>query len=186
MKVGYIRISSAEQNTARQDVLMQELGVEKIFTDKCSGKNIERPELIKMLEFVREGDTVIVESISRFARNTKDLLTLIEQLNEKNVQFISKKEVIDTSCASGRFMLTIFGAVAELEREYIRDRQREGIDIAIAEGRFNGRPKKKLDNFDEVYNAWKADTITASKASKILKIARSSFYRRVKEFEEKQ
>lgn len=186
MKVGYIRISSAEQNTARQDVLMEQLGVGRIYTDKCSGKNTDRPELIKMLEFVREGDVVIVESISRFARNTRDLLELIEKLNEKNVQFISKKEVIDTSTASGRFMLTIFGAVAELERDYIRDRQREGIDIAIAEGRFNGRPKKKLDNFEEVYNAWKADTITASKASKLLKISRSSFYRRINEHDGKE
>ncbi|NOW84603.1 DNA invertase Pin-like site-specific DNA recombinase [Clostridium beijerinckii] len=185
MKVGYVRISSADQNTARQDVLMQELGVEKIFTDKCSGKNMERPELIKMLEFVREGDTVIVESISRFARNTKDLLTLVEQLEEKQVKFISKKEIIDSSSASGKFVLVIFGAIAELERDYIRDRQREGIDIAIAEGRFNGRPKKKLDNFDGVYNAWKAGEITASKASELLKIGRSTFYRKVKEHEEK-
>lgn len=185
MKVGYIRISSAEQNTARQDVLMQELGVEKIFTDKCSGKNTDRPKLMKMMEFVREGDVVIVESISRFARNTRDLLTLVEQLEEKQVKFISKKEVIDTNTASGKFMLTIFGAVAELERDYIRDRQREGIAIALEEGRYNGRPKKKLDNFEEVYNAWKAEEITASKASKLLKVARSSFYRRVKEHEKK-
>lgn len=183
MKVGYIRISSVEQNTARQDVLMQELGVEKVFTDKCSGKNTDRHELIKMLDFVREGDIVIVESISRFARNTKDLLELIEKLEEKRVEFVSKKESIDTSTSAGRFMLTIFGAVAQLERDYIKERQREGIDIAIAEGRFNGRPRKKLDNFEDVYNAWKTDSITASKASKLLKVARSSFYRRVKEYE---
>ncbi|MVX63097.1 recombinase family protein [Clostridium chromiireducens] len=186
MKVGYIRISSAEQNTARQDVIMEELGVEKVYTDKMSGKNMERPQLTGMMEFVREGDCIIVESISRFARNTRDLLDLVEQLEKKQVKFISQKESIDTSTSAGRFMLTIFGAVAQLEREYIRQRQREGIDIAIAEGKFNGRPKKKLDNFEEVYNAWKADTITASKASKLLKIARSSFYRRVKEYEEKQ
>lgn len=186
MKVGYVRISSVQQNTARQDVLMEELGVEKVYTDKMSGKNTDRPELVKMMEFVREGDVVIVESISRFARNTRDLLELIEKLNEKNVQFISKKEVIDTSTASGRFMLTIFGAVAELEREYIRDRQREGIAIALEEGRYNGRPKKKLDIFEEVYNEWKTNKLTACGASRALKIARSTFYRRVKEYEESQ
>ena len=186
MKVGYVRISSVQQNTARQDVLMEELGVEKVYTDKMSGKNMERPQLTSMMEFVREGDSVTVESISRFARNTKDLLELVEKLNEKNVQFISKKEVIDTSTASGRFMLTIFGAVAELEREYIRDRQREGITIALEEGRYNGRPRKKLDVFEDVYNEWKANKLTACGASRALKIARSTFYRRVKEYEEEQ
>ena len=77
MKIGYIRISSADQNTARQEVLMQELGVEQVYIDRMSGRNTERPELQRMLNYVREGDTVIVESISRFARNTRDLLELI-------------------------------------------------------------------------------------------------------------
>ena len=134
MKIGYIRISSADQNTARQEVLMQELGVEHVYIDRMSGKNTDRPELKRMMNYVRDGDTVIVESISRFARNTRDLLELIEQLNEKNVEFVSKKEAIDTSTPTGKFMLTIFGAVAELEREYILQRQREGIEIAKANG----------------------------------------------------
>ncbi len=114
MKIGYIRVSSVEQNTLRQEVLMQELGVEQIFIDRASGKNADRLELKKMLAYVRSGDTVIVESISRFARNTKDLLDLIEQLTAKGVEFISKKEAIDTTTPPGKFMLTIFGAVAEL------------------------------------------------------------------------
>ena len=102
MKIGYIRISSADQNTARQEVLMQELGVEQVFIDKMSGKNTDRPELKRMMSFVREGDTLIVESISRFARNTRDLLDLTEQLAAKNVEFVSKKEAIDTSTARGK------------------------------------------------------------------------------------
>ena len=97
MKVGYVRISTKEQNTARQDVLMAELGVDKVYTDKISGKNKERPELQKMMDFVREGDTVIVESFSRFARNIRDLLDLTDTLKIKGVKFISKKESIDTS-----------------------------------------------------------------------------------------
>lgn len=184
MKVGYVRISTREQNTARQDEIMRKLEVEKIYTDKISGKSMERQELTRMMDFVREGDCVIVESISRFARNTRDLLDLVEKLKEKQVQFISQKEAIDTKTPTGKFMLTIFGAVAELEREYIRERQREGIDIAIAEGRFNGRPKKNLDTFEDVYNNWKGDNITASEASRQLKIARSTFYRRVREYKE--
>ena len=132
MKVGYIRTSTAEQNIARQEVLMQDLGVEKVYVDQLSGKNTERPQLQAMLNYVREGDTVIVESISRFARNTKDLLELVEQLKEKKVIFVSKKETIDTNTPSGQFMLTVFGAMAQLERDYILDRQREGIAVAKA------------------------------------------------------
>ena len=130
MKIGYIRVSTQEQNTLRQEVLMEQLGVDQIYIDRSSGKNAHRPELKTMLEFVRKGDVVIVESISRFARNTKDLLELVEQLTAKGVEFISQKEAIDTSTPTGKFMLTIFGAVAELEREYILQRQREGIAIA--------------------------------------------------------
>jgi len=113
MKVGYIRISTKEQNTARQDLLMKELGVEKVYTDKMSGKDAERPELQKVMDFVREGDTLIVESFSRFARNTKDLLELTDILREKNVQFISIKEKIDTNSHAGKFMLTVLGGLPE-------------------------------------------------------------------------
>ena len=129
-KIGYIRVSTNEQNTARQEEIMKTLGVDKVYIDRMSGKNTDRPALQKMMDYVREGDSVIVESISRFARNTKDLLELTEQLNNKRVQFISQKENIDTDTPAGKFMLTIFGAVAELEREYIRQRQREGIEFA--------------------------------------------------------
>ena len=108
MQVGYIRISTVGQNTARQEVLMRELGVEKVFVDRMSGKSADRPELKAMMAFVRQGGTVVVESISRFARNTKDLLDLVEQLAEKKVEFVSRKEAIDTTTPSGKFMLTVF------------------------------------------------------------------------------
>ena len=139
MKIGYVRVSTQEQNTIRQEVLMKELGVEQLYIDKASGKSKDRPALKKMIHYVRQGDVVIVESISRFARNTKDLLELMEQLSEKQVAFISKKEAIDTTTPSGKFMLTIFGAVAELERDYILQRQREGIEIAKQLGKYHGR-----------------------------------------------
>ena len=90
MKVGYVRVSTADQNTARQEELMKHLEVEKVYIDRVSGKNKRRPELQKMMNFVRKGDVVVVESISRFARNTKDLLELVAELNQKNVQFISQ------------------------------------------------------------------------------------------------
>ncbi len=105
MKIGYIRVSCEEQNTLRQEVLMQELGVDEIYFDKASGKNTERPQLKKMLSYIRRGYTVIVESISRFARNMRDLLELIEILSAQEVSFISKKEAIDTNTPTGKCIL---------------------------------------------------------------------------------
>lgn len=180
MKVGYIRISTAEQNTARQEALMNSLGVNKVYIDKMSGKNMDRPELKKMLSFVRDGDTVIVESISRFARNTRDLLELVEQLTNKRVEFVSKKEAIDTTTPTGKFMLTIFGAVAELEREYILQRQREGIAIAKEQGKYTGRKPIQHTEFDFITSQWKEGKITAVEAIRRLNMSSSTFYRKAK------
>ena len=181
MKVGYIRVSTAEQNTARQEVLMQELGVDIIFVDRVSGKNMDRPELKRLLEYVREGDTVIVESISRFARNTRDLLELMEKLAAKQVQFISRKESIDTTTPSGKFMLTVFGAVSELEREYILQRQAEGIAVAKKNGVYKGRKPIERPGFEAVVQIWRGGNITAREAMRQLNMKPSTFYRKVKE-----
>lgn len=181
MKIGYIRISTTDQNTARQEVLMHELGVEQVFIDRMSGKSMERPELKRMLSFVRTGDTVIVESISRFARNTRDLLELVEQLTVKGVEFVSKKESIDTTTPSGKFMLTIFGAVAELEREYILQRQKEGIAIAKSDGRYKGRKPIQHPEFSAVVAEWRRGSITAVAAMQKLNMKSSTFYRKVRE-----
>ncbi len=183
MKIGYIRISSADQNTARQEVLMQELGVEQVYIDRMSGKNTDRPELKRMMTFVREGDTVIVESISRFARNTRDLLDLVEQLTVKQVEFVSKKEAIDTSTPTGKVMLTVFGAVAELEREYILQRQREGIAIAKQNGVYTGRKPIEHPQFETVTALWLSGAITATEAMRRLEMKPSTFYRKVRRAE---
>lgn len=185
MKVGYIRVSTEEQNTIRQEVLMKDLGVEKVYIDKASGKNRQRPQLTAMMNFVREGDSVIVESISRFARNTRDLLDLVEQLKGKNVIFVSKKENIDTATPTGKFMLTVFGAVAELERESILQRQREGVAEAKKAGKYKGRKPIEIDafKFKAVYDQWKAEEITAVEAQQQLKLTPCTFYRRVKQYE---
>lgn len=92
METGYIRVSTQEQNTIRQEVLMESLGVDEVYIDRMSGKNTSRPELQRMMEYVRRGDTVIVESISRFARNTRDLLELVERLTVKGVEFVSNRD----------------------------------------------------------------------------------------------
>lgn len=134
-----------------------------------------------MMDFVREGDVVIVESISRFARNTRDLLELVEQLTEKKVEFISKKESLDTSTPSGRFVLTIFGAVAQLEREYLLQRQKEGIAIAKQEGKYKGRKPVERPELGTVIASWQKGEITAVEAMRRLKISKTTFYRIVRE-----
>ena len=181
MKIGYIRVSTAEQNTVRQEVLMRELGVSELYIDRASGKNADRPELKRMLAYVRKGDTVIVESISRFARNTRDLLELVETLTEKEVDFVSKKEAINTTTPSGKFMLTVFGAVAELEREYILQRQREGIAIAKQRGVYKGRKPIERADFAPTVAKWRAGEITAAEAMRRLDMKPSTFYRKVKQ-----
>ena len=179
MKIGYIRVSTEEQNTARQEVLLRELGVDEVFIDKASGKNADRPELTRMMNYVRRGDTVIIESISRFARNTRDLLDLVKQLTEKQVEFVSRKEAIDTTTPTGKFMLTVFAAVAELEREYILQRQREGIAIAKEQGKYTGRKPMPLpDNFERVVARWRAGEITAAEAMRQTGLKANTFYRR--------
>jgi DNA invertase Pin-like site-specific DNA recombinase len=183
LKVGYIRVSTTEQNTIRQEVLMQELGVEQIYIDKASGKNTNRPELNRMLEYVRAGDIVICESISRFARNTRDLLELVERLTAKGVEFISKKENINTTTPTGKFMLTIFGAVAELEREYILQRQREGIAIAKQEGKYIGRKAIIHADFNKVVKKWRSGELTAVQAMKKLNMSKTTFYRNIKKLD---
>ena len=181
MKIGYVRASTTDQNTARQEVLMESLGVDQIYIDRVSGKNTDRPELKRMMTFVREGDTVIVGSISRFARNTRDLLELVERLTAKGVEFVSKKEAIDTTTPSGKFMLTIFGAVAELEREYILQRQREGIAIARERGIYKGRKPIVRPEFEAITAMWKSGRITAVEAMKRLNMKPSTFYRKVRQ-----
>ena len=180
MKIGYIRVSTQEQNTIRQEALMETLGVDEVYIDRMSGKNTNRPELQKMMEYVRKGDTVIVESISRFARNTRDLLELVERLTAKGVEFVSKKEAIDTTTPTGKFMLTVFGAVAELEREYILQRQREGIAIARAQGKYRGRKSLDIPEFEQVVRNWRSGRITAAEAMRTLHMSKTTFYRRIK------
>lgn len=187
MKVGYIRVSTEEQNTIRQEILMKDLGVERVYMDKASGKSrTGRPQLEAMMDFVREGDVVIVESISRFARSTRDLLMLVEQLTEKGVGFVSQKESIDTNTPQGKFMLTVFGAMAELEREQTLQRQREGIAAAKAAGKYKGRKPIEIEDslVKSVHDQWYKREITTSHAVKLLNVSSRTFYRRMWDYED--
>lgn len=184
MKVFYIRVSTIEQNEARQLEQAKEVGAEKIYTDKASGRNQERKALKEMLDYVREGDTVIVSDISRIARNTRDLLNIIDKLTDKKVEFKSLKENIDTTTANGRFMLSVFGALYELELENIHARQAEGIAIAKAQGKYKGRKRKEIDNleFKRLCEQWRNGERTAVSIMKFFNISSQTFYRRVKDY----
>ena len=142
MEIGYIRVSTVEQNTARQ---LDGLTLDKVYTDKCSGKDTDRPELKVMLEHLREGDTVHVHDISRMARNVGNLLDLVESLRNRGVTLKFHKENMtftpDKNDPMQELMLTMLGGIYQFERSMILERQREGIAIAKAEGKYKGRPK---------------------------------------------
>lgn len=184
MKVMYIRVSTEEQHEDRQLKEAVELGIEKTFIEKASGKNRDRKELENMLAFVREGDTVYCSDISRIARNTKDLLNIIEELKEKKVNFISLKENIDTTTATGQFMLTVFGALYTLERENILSRQAEGIAIAKAKNVYKGRKPIEVDRnkFNKACEEWHKGQRSATSIMKEFNLSSPTFYRKVNEW----
>ena len=186
-KIGYMRVSTLDQNLDRQEKALYEQEVERIFSEKLSGKNTERPQLKKMLEYVREGDVLYIESISRLARSTKDLLNIVETLTSKGVGLVSLKEKIDTTTPQGRFVLTLFGALAELERESILERQREGLAVARQKGARFGRPAAETpSDFESIVKRWKKGEILAVEAIQLLGMSKPTFYRKVKEMEAKK
>jgi DNA invertase Pin-like site-specific DNA recombinase len=184
MLVSYIRISHELQDESRQVEMAKQHNAERLFIDKASGKNAERPNLKEMLGFVREGDIVMVESISRLARNTRDLLRIVAELNEKKVQFKSLKENIDTTTPTGRFTLTIFGALAELERENINSNQKEGIAIAKRLGKYKGRAPKKIDveKFKLRCSQWQKDERDLKDIIEEFGITLTTFFRWTKKY----
>lgn len=184
MKIGYIRVSSIDQNCDRQHEILKQYNLEKIFEEKISGKDRNRPTLQEMLKFCREDDIIHIESISRLARNTKDFLNIVDELSEKNVGLISCKESIDTSSPSGRFILTVFAALSQLERDTIKQRQREGIDIARKNGKKFGRPSIPLpQNFNQNIREWKDGKITAVEAMQRMNLKPNTFYRFAKKMQ---
>lgn len=184
MKVGYVRVSTVTQHEDRQLVTMEKYGVEKLFQEKVSGKDKNRPQLQQLLDFVREGDTVIIHDFSRLARSTKDLLEIVEYLNNKKVALISAKENLDTSTATGKLMLTMIGAINEFERTNLLERQREGIAVAKKKGKYKGRKEVKIDNFEQYYNKYLNREITKTQLAKELNISRPTLDKLIKEYKE--
>ncbi|MDK2586879.1 recombinase family protein [Romboutsia sedimentorum] len=185
MIVGYVRVSTVEQNESRQLVTMQRYNVEKLFQEKVSAKDINREELNKMLDFVREGDSIVIHDFSRLARSTKDLLHIMELLESKGVNLISTKESIDSSTPTGKLMLTMIGAINEFERTNMLERQREGIAIAKAAGKYKGRKEIKVDNFEDYYNKYLSRAFNKSQLAKEIGVSRPTLNKLIKEYQGK-
>ncbi len=186
MNIAYVRVSTVEQNEGRQLEGLKKYDIDKWFTEKVSAKDTNRPQLKELLEYAREGDVVFVWDFSRLARSTKDLLDLVEQFKTKGIHLRSIKENLDTSTPTGKLMLTMIGAINEFERTNMLERQREGIALAKAEGRYKGRKEIGYpDNWDDVYPKWKSRKLTGTKAMEILGLKRNTFYKLIKEYENK-
>ncbi|WP_297407426.1 recombinase family protein [uncultured Cetobacterium sp.] len=186
-KIGYIRVSTAEQNLERQKQQLEKVGMDKIYEEKVSAANMDRLELQKMLNEVKEGDIIYVTDLTRITRSTKDLFALIDILKEKNVNLKSLKDTwldLSTDNPYSQFLITIMAGVNQLERDLIRMRQREGIEIAKREGKYKGRVKKYHNNHAgmnyavELYNKGE---MTVNRICEITNISRASLYRKLKE-----
>ena len=186
-RIAYIRVSTQEQNTESQKEILKQYNIDKFFEEKVSGKNANRPKLLEMLDYVREGDIVFIKDFSRLARSTQDLLRIIEKFKNKNVKLVSIKEQLDTSTPSGKLMVTMLGAIYEFERENLLERQKDGIAQAKKEGKYKGRKKiKKPDNWQEVYNDWLTRKITGKKACELLNLKPNTFYNFINEEKRKE
>ena len=183
MKVGYVRVSTVEQNPARQDELMKSFGVDKVYSEKLSGKDTKRPQFQEMIDFLREGDTLYVESFSRLSRSTRDLLDTVNTLNEKGVSLVSDKEKIDTTTPQGRLVMTVFAAIYQFERENTLERQREGIAIAKREGKYKGRkPIEVTDSFLKIARNWEKGELALKDAVELSGVSQSTFFRKCKQY----
>lgn len=177
-----MRVSTVEQNEARQIEALKKYGIDKWFTEKVSAKDTNRPQLQAMLEFAREGDTVYIHDFSRLARSTSDLLKMVELLQAKGVHLVSNKESIDTSTPTGKLMLTMLGAIYEFERTNLLERQREGVAIAKTQGKYKGRKEIKIDDFGAQYQRYLNRELSKVQLAKELNISRPTLDKLIREY----
>ena len=178
-----MRVSTVEQNEARQLEALEKHNIEKWYIEKVSGKDTNRPKLQEMLDYVREGDTVYIHDFSRLARSTKDLLEILEELTGKGVALVSNKENLDTSTSTGKLMLTVIAAINEFERQNLLERQKEGIEIAKREGKFKGGQVKQIDDaaFNAAYEKYKNRELNKTQFAAALKISRPTLDKLLKD-----
>lgn len=182
MNLAYVRTSTVEQNEQRQIEALKKRNIDKWFIEKISAKNIhDRGELLAMMDFAREGDTVYIHDLSRLARNTSNLLSLITQLQEKKVNLVSDKESIDTSTATGKLMITMIAAINEFERNNLLERQREGIAIAKQQGKYKGRKQITVADFENHYQRYLRREINKVQLAKELSVSRPTLDRLIQE-----
>lgn len=177
MFIGYARVSTIDQNLALQLDALKKAGCEKIFEDKASGGKVDRPGLQAALDFAREGDTVLVWRLDRLGRSLKHLIEMVTRLNEQGIGFRSLQEAIDTTTSGGKLVFQIFGALAEFERNLIRERTQAGLEAARARGRKGGRPKaldhKKVELAYQLYDTKK---YTIKEICQMLSISKPTLY----------
>ena len=181
--IAYIRVSTVEQNEARQKEALQPYNIDKWFIEKASGKDTKRPKLQEMLEYIREDDTVYVEEFSRLGRSTADLLSIVQQIEDAGAKFVSLKENFDTQTPAGRLQMTMMAAIAEFERAMILERQREGIAIAKREGKYKGRKAVSVPNIGNYYQKYMTRQATKTSIAQELGISRTTLDKLFREYE---
>jgi len=180
--LAYVRVSSYDQNEQRQVEALQGRNIDKWFTEKVSGKDTNRPQLQAMLDYAREGDMIFIHDFSRLARSTKDLLEIVEFLQAKKIGLVSNKEALDTSTPTGKLMLTMIAAINEFERENLLERQREGIALAVKQGKYKGRKAVSVTNFSTHYDRYMAREVSKSALAKELNISRPTLDRLINDY----
>ena len=175
--MGYARVSTVHQDEALQMDALKAAGCEKIFTEKMSGAKRDRPELIAALDYMRSGDTLVVWKLDRLARSMRQLIETVELLEERKMGFRSLTEAVDTTTSGGKLVFHIFGALAEFERDLIRERTSAGLEAARARGRVGGRtPALSKDDIAVARALLRDDSITVAEIAKRLGVARSTLY----------
>ncbi len=177
MKIGYVRVSTHEQNLDMQKDVLKSYGCDEIFTDIASGAKTDRPGLEQALEYIRTGDSLVVWKLDRLGRSIQHLIQIVNELNSKQIGFHSLQENIDTNTSGGKLVFHIFGALAEFERDLIRERTQAGLKAARTRGRLGGRPlllnSRQVKRLIELYDDQKS---TVDEICKIFNISRPSFY----------
>ena len=174
---GYARVSTEAQNLDRQLDALEKYGVDMIYNEKMRGTKKNRPELTKLLDRITEGDTVVVESLSRLGRSTKDLIELTETFQSKGVNLVSLKESIDTNSPTGKLLFTLMSAIAQFERDVIADRTREGLKSARARGRTGGRPRADPEQVKKAVKLYKTEQYSIKEIEELTGIKKSTLYR---------
>lgn len=178
---GYARVSTEAQNLDRQLDMLKKYGVDYIYNEKMTGTKRNRPELEKLLDRITEGDTVVVESLSRLGRSTKDLIELTEIFQSKKVNLVSLKEAIDTSTSTGKLLFTLMSAISQFERDVIADRTREGLRSARARGRTGGRPKTDSEAVKKAVKLYNTGEYSLKEIHELTGVKKDTLYRNLKD-----